>query len=451
MRPWYFSEVELTILRLNYAVRTQNMDVYRNSLMKLATLADEHADVRMPLIRDFQIVSVLRHSIGTSNSSGTRRLGLLLLKALSKSDASVQAINELDSGVFDLVCHSLSSERGSVVVETVWTIFTISNSNKMLLIDLPGLVPSLSKIAADPLHEARTAAIVTLTRLSNSPETASRLVTDTALTEVVIEIVSQAQFINMTTNAITYLGNLVHWCSEDDRELILQGPILDILRKLSNSGGCVGLVAQKSLAILSPPTTLDTQFLDMLLDFLRHVLEDGRAYGFLWALTEPLFPLFRTCVPPASLQPDARITTLLNNPNLRYVATPEVVRTLTQVLETSRDAWAIDLTLDLLLCFCDLHQADHATHTKPQPSCLVCLSRKSHMDLGGLHSALSHVKRAFANNSSLFGKARKLLVVATEDSDRWTAFCMGKHPRLGKTSPVQFLPSHVLPNILDYL
>eukprot|EP00300_Choanocystis_sp_HF-7_P042557 c9298_g1_i2.p1 GENE.c9298_g1_i2~~c9298_g1_i2.p1 ORF type:complete len:194 (+),score=21.24 c9298_g1_i2:52-633(+) len=164
MRPWYFSEVELTILRLNYAVRTQNMDVYRNSLMKLATLADEHADVRMPLIRDFQIVSVLRHSIGTSNSSGTRRLGLLLLKALSKSDASVQAINELDSGVFDLVCHSLSSERGSVVVETVWTIFTISNSNKMLLIDLPGLVPSLSKIAADPLHEARTAAIVTLTR-----------------------------------------------------------------------------------------------------------------------------------------------------------------------------------------------------------------------------------------------------------------------------------------------
>ncbi len=53
--------------------------------------------------------------------------------------------------------------------------------------------------------------------------------------------------------------------------------------------------------------------------------------------------------------------------------------------------------------------------------------------------------------SSYTGKQFIMDVLLTEDYHRWNAFCMGKHHRLGKDSPVRILPNDVFKVIGKFL
>eukprot|EP00300_Choanocystis_sp_HF-7_P012407 c17878_g1_i2.p1 GENE.c17878_g1_i2~~c17878_g1_i2.p1 ORF type:complete len:177 (-),score=23.99 c17878_g1_i2:70-600(-) len=156
---------------------------------------------------------------------------------------------------------------------------------------------------------------------------------------------------------------------------------------------------------------------------------------------------------------------------LARLATPQLTSLLVRTLGKSKDSWITEMALDLLLALCDHHTQIHsALHAGSNPegaddlrSCLLCPSEQEsrgprHVELQRHLTSVSvdlqellHALKSAPLSEGVFQKSRKLLLRATVDGERWAAFCMATHPRLGAHSPASRIPTDLLPRVLDFL
>eukprot|EP00300_Choanocystis_sp_HF-7_P009365 c16394_g1_i3.p1 GENE.c16394_g1_i3~~c16394_g1_i3.p1 ORF type:complete len:439 (-),score=65.55 c16394_g1_i3:111-1427(-) len=408
----------------------------------------------MPLFKG--VLSVTTEPVVLANSVGVIRNILLV-------ENSYDRLKATEPSLLVILTDIISRNFGSAGVNAMNALLSISTipKNREDLLDTPSLVSSIRQIVLNRDHPARDAAFITLFSLANSCETACRLTISSDLSKVMTEIATTGTETESARKySLTFLGNLVHWGDSIVLEALQRQSIRSLILPLASLPGYIGLRATMIVVLLndaeisspslSPSVNFDLlasdSVIDQVIEFFENVLSNGRAFGMVWDISEPLAPLLR-------------IVQRSSPTNVRKLATPRLTQLTVLAIEKSPDPWTTQMGLELLEELCSFHRSAHTTHSTLVPTCPLCIEPAKnfcplHAHLitpTSLVPLLHQVKMDHVDHPKVFNLARKALVIATEDADRWLAFCMGSHARLGKDSHVQTLPPDLLPRILDFL